>query len=44
MIEIYTADMSGAATGNNKLAGWRHLAVRVDSIETNDDKIWGSHF
>ena len=34
MIEIYPADLSVAATGNNKLAGWRHLAVRVDSIES----------
>ena len=44
VIEIYAADMSGAVTGNNKLAGWRRLAVRVDSIETNDDKISGDHF
>ncbi len=34
MIEIYPGDTSVDATGNNKLAGWRHLAVRVDSIES----------
>ena len=34
MIEIYPGDTSVNATGNNKLAGWRHLAVRVDFIES----------
>ena len=34
MIEIYQGDTSVDATGNNKLAGWRHLALRVDSIES----------
>ena len=33
LIEIYPGDTSVDATANNKLAGWRHLAVRVDSIE-----------
>jgi glyoxylase I family protein len=33
MIEIYAADRSIEETGNNKLAGWRHLALRVDSLE-----------
>ena len=33
LIEIYPGETSVDATGNNKLAGWRHLAVRVDSIE-----------
>ena len=34
MIEIYPGDTSVDATGYNKLAGWRHLAVRVDSLES----------
>jgi len=34
MIEIYPADTSSDATGNNKLAGWRHLAIEVDSLES----------
>lgn len=33
MIEIYGATASGPDTTNNGLAGWRHLALRVDSIE-----------
>lgn len=32
-IEIYPADSSSPLTANNRLAGWRHLAIRVDSIE-----------
>jgi glyoxylase I family protein len=32
MLEIYSAATTGEA-GNNSLAGWRHLALRVDSIE-----------
>jgi glyoxylase I family protein len=31
--EIYQADAPLAERGNNKLAGFRHLALRVDSIE-----------
>ena len=34
MIEIYPGDTSLDAPGDNKLAGWRHLAVAVDSIES----------
>lgn len=34
MLEIYPADSARPETGDNKLAGWRHLALRVDSIET----------
>jgi len=34
MLEIYAADSANAVTRNNKLAGWRHLALRVDSIES----------
>jgi glyoxylase I family protein len=32
-LEIYTAESRLAEGGNNKLAGWRHVALRVDSIE-----------
>ena len=31
--EIYAADTSLEATRNNKLAGFRHLALRVDSLD-----------
>ena len=34
LIEIYPAGASNNDTNNNKLAGWRHLAVRVDFIES----------
>ena len=33
MIEIYGATASVKDTSNNSVAGWRHLAMRVDSIE-----------
>ena len=33
MIEIYAGDFSLEQTGNNKLNGWRHVALRVDSID-----------
>ena len=33
LIEIYAAGSLAAQTGDNKLAGWRHLAMRVESIE-----------
>lgn len=33
MIEIYAAERALPDTGNNRLAGWRHVALRVDSIE-----------
>ncbi len=32
-LEIYAAESSTPATHNNKLAGFRHLALRVDSLE-----------
>ena len=32
-IEIYSADTSSELMQNNKLAGWRHLALRVDSLD-----------
>jgi catechol 2,3-dioxygenase-like lactoylglutathione lyase family enzyme len=31
--EIYAAETSSPATHNNKLAGFRHLALRVDSLD-----------
>jgi glyoxylase I family protein len=34
MLEIYQASGSLQETADNSLAGWRHLALRVDSIET----------
>lgn len=33
ILEIYQSDAVLSETGNNKLAGWRHLALRVTSIE-----------
>ena len=33
-LEIYAAESALAERGNNKLAGFRHLALRVDSIDT----------
>ena len=32
-LEIYATDLPLADRGNNKLAGFRHLALRVDSID-----------
>ena len=32
-LEIYPADKSLSQTADNKLAGFRHLALRVDSID-----------
>jgi catechol 2,3-dioxygenase-like lactoylglutathione lyase family enzyme len=33
MLEIYQAETSIDTTSNNSLAGWRHLALQVESIE-----------
>jgi glyoxylase I family protein len=33
-LEIYSAEAMLAETGNNLLAGWRHLALQVESIES----------
>lgn len=33
LLEIYPADASLEQTGMNRLAGWRHLALKVDSLE-----------
>jgi glyoxylase I family protein len=34
VIEIYPAHTHTDETSNNRLAGWRHIALRVDSIES----------
>lgn len=34
LLEIYLAHATNPETANNKLAGWRHVALRVDSIAT----------
>ena len=39
LIEIYPADSSLTETGDNRLAGWRHLALRVGSIESARDAL-----
>jgi catechol 2,3-dioxygenase-like lactoylglutathione lyase family enzyme len=46
VIEIYPAHDHTEATQNNRLAGWRHIALRVDSIETARTKLEsrGVHF
>jgi catechol 2,3-dioxygenase-like lactoylglutathione lyase family enzyme len=33
MIEIYAAESTLKETADNKLSGWRHVALRTDSIE-----------
>jgi glyoxylase I family protein len=33
IIEIYGGDRSLVETANNKLNGWRHVALRVESLE-----------
>ena len=37
IVEIYPAESEGLETANNRLAGWRHLALRVESIEEARD-------
>ncbi len=39
MLEIYPGTATRAETGDNKLAGWRHLAMRVDSIEAAQEAL-----
>jgi catechol 2,3-dioxygenase-like lactoylglutathione lyase family enzyme len=34
LLEIYAAQAANPETANNKLAGWRHMALRVDAIVT----------
>ena len=33
MLELYLSQLSVDETANNRLSGWRHLALRVDSVE-----------
>jgi glyoxylase I family protein len=33
VLEIYPAEPAGPTPAHNRLAGWRHLALRVDSVE-----------
>jgi glyoxylase I family protein len=40
-VEIYAAEASPAGRGNNKLAGFRHIALRVDSIEAAKAELAG---
>jgi glyoxylase I family protein len=40
-LEIYAAEAPPAGRGNNKLAGFRHVALRVDSIETAKAELTG---
>jgi glyoxylase I family protein len=37
--EIYAAEKSLPDTANNKLAGFRHLALRVDSLEAAKEEL-----
>jgi len=34
MLEIYGGDVSLPETANNRLTGWRHVALRVESMES----------
>ena len=38
-LEIYKSDSSVPETANNKLGGWRHLALRVQAIEPARDEL-----
>ena len=39
MIEIYAGELALPETANNKLNGWRHVALRVDSLEAARDEL-----
>lgn len=41
MLEIYQGGSSLKETGDNSLAGWRHLALRVDAIEAAQVELEG---
>ena len=41
LLEIYACRSATGETGNNSLAGWRHLALRVESIEAARDELAG---
>jgi glyoxylase I family protein len=40
-IEIYSSNFSMKEISDNKLQGWRHLALRVESIETTKRELEG---
>jgi glyoxylase I family protein len=40
-IEIYPSNSSVKEISDNKLQGWRHLALRVESIETTKGELEG---
>ena len=40
-LEIYATDLPLADRGNNKLAGFRHLALRVNSIDAAKTELTG---
>lgn len=39
MLEIYEGDFSLKETSDNALNGWRHLALRVDSLESAREEL-----
>ena len=39
LIEIYQGNSARPETADNKLPGWRHLALRVDSLESVRDEL-----
>ncbi len=39
LLEIYQGDFSIEQTGQNNLTGWRHVAVRVDSIAAAQEQL-----
>ncbi len=41
MIEIYKGDCSLPQVSNNKLSGWRHVALRVASLATAKSELEG---
>jgi len=41
LIEIYEGDFAVKETGDNKLNGWRHLALRVASIASAKTELEG---
>jgi len=43
VIEIYKAAAPAAAPSNNRDAGWRHLALQVESLQTTADALKARH-
>ena len=39
MIEIYASQSALKETSDNRLAGWRHLAIRVEAIEAAREEL-----